>query len=282
MGGIESRYESAMLTALSIRDIVLIEKLDLALGAGLTVFTGETGAGKSIVLDSLSLALGARGDGKFVRKGAQSATVTATFELPASHAATGLLRDQGLDAEDCLILRRIQYEDGRTKAFINDRPVSTGLLKQLGHTLVEIHGQHDDRALLDPGSHRRLLDQFGGLAGLAAEVSRLWETWRERANAVGELEKALELAERERDYLTAACKELNDLAPQEGEEDALAAKRHAIMSAAKLRSDLEEASDALAAPLFPSAKLNAVLRRLERQPDPPGAFNLSRRALSAC
>ncbi|MFZ1110455.1 MAG: DNA repair protein RecN [Rhodomicrobium sp.] len=259
-----------MLTALSIRDIVLIDKLDLALAGGLTVFTGETGAGKSIVLDSLSLALGARGDGKFVRKGAQSATVAATFELPASHAATGLLRDQGLDAEDCLILRRIQYEDGRTKAFINDRPVSTALLKQLGRTLVEIHGQHDDRALLDPGTHRRLLDLFGGLAAHVQEVSRLWDEWRERAKSAHELETALEIARRESDYLTASCRELDGLAPQPGEEDALAAKRHALMSAAKLRGDLEEASDALSAPAFPAAKLNAVLRRLERQPDPPG------------
>ncbi len=259
-----------MLTALSIRDIVLIDKLDLALAAGLTAFTGETGAGKSIVLDSLSLALGARGDGKLVRKGAQSATVTATFELPALHQAIGMLREQGLDGEDCLILRRIQYEDGRTKAFINDRPVSTALLRRLGRSLVEIHGQHDDRALLDPGTHRHLLDLFGGLVAHAAEVSRLWEEWRERANAVSELEKAIDLAERERDYLNAACRELNDLAPQPGEEDALAAKRQAIMSAAKLRSDLEEASDALSAPVFPATKLNAVLRRLERQPDLPG------------
>ncbi len=141
----------AVLVALSIRDIVLIDKLDLALAGGLTVFTGETGAGKSIVLDSLSLALGGRGDGKLVRKGAQSATVTASFDVSPSHPVGGLLRDQDLDGEDGIILRRIQYEDGRTKAFINDRPVSTALLRQLGRALVEIHGQHDDRALLELG-----------------------------------------------------------------------------------------------------------------------------------
>jgi DNA repair protein RecN (Recombination protein N) len=259
-----------MLTALSIRDIVLIDKLDLALGGGLTIFTGETGAGKSIVLDSLSLALGARGDGKLVRRGAQSATVAATFDLPAAHAAQGLLREQGLDGEHSLILRRLQYEDGRTKAFINDRPVSTALLRQLGRLLVEIHGQHDDRALLDTGAHRHLLDLFGGLVPDTAEVSRRFEEWRERAQAASELEKALAAAEREADYLQAAAQELNELAPQPGEEETLAAKRHAIMSASKLRDDLEEASDALSGPAFPSAKLNAVLRRLERQPDPPG------------
>ena len=259
----------AALVALSIRDIVLIDKLDLALAGGLTVFTGETGAGKSIVLDSLSLALGARGDGKLVRKGAQSATVAASFDLPSSHPVGGLLREHGLDGEDSLILRRIQYEDGRTKAFINDRPVSTALLKQLGRGLVEIHGQHDDRALLDPATHRHLLDQFGGLVPDAREVSRLWEDWRQRNKILEDLEKALALAEREADYLHAACDELNALAPQPGEEETLASKRQAIMSAAKLRSDLEDASDALSGPQFPAAKLNAVLRRFERQPNLP-------------
>ena len=253
-----------MLVALSIRDIVLIDCLDLVLAKGLTAFTGETGAGKSIVLDSLSLALGARGDGRLVRKGAQSASVTASFELHSSHPASGLLREQDIDNEDMLILRRIQYEDGRTKAFVNDRPVSQALLRQIGRTLVEIHGQHDDRALLDPATHRHLLDLFGGLAPEVQAVSRLWEEWREHSKAVADLEKALELAQREVDYLTAACDELNVLAPQPGEEETLAAKRQAILSSTKLREDLESAADALSAPVFPDAKLNAVLRRLER------------------
>jgi DNA repair protein RecN (Recombination protein N) len=255
-----------MLVALSIRDIVLIDHLDLSLAKGLTVFTGETGAGKSIVLDSLSLALGARGDGRLVRKGAQSASVTASFELNPLHPASGILREQSIDTEDLLILRRIQYEDGRTKAFVNDRPVSTALLRQLGRTLVEIHGQHDDRALLDPATHRHLLDLFGGLAPEVQAVSRLWEEWRERSKTVADLEKALELAQREVDYLTAACDELNALAPQPGEEETLAAKRQAILSSAKLHDDLESAADALSGPVFPDGKLNAVLRRLERQP----------------
>jgi DNA repair protein RecN (Recombination protein N) len=255
-----------MLAALSIRDIVLIDHLDLPFAKGLTIFTGETGAGKSIVLDSLSLALGARGDGRLVRKGAQSASVTASFELHPLHPASGLLREQSIDSEDLLILRRIQYEDGRTKAFVNDRPVSTALLRQLGRTLVEIHGQHDDRALLDPATHRHLLDLFGGLAPEVQAVSRLWEEWRERSKTVSDLEKALELAQREVDYLTAACDELNALAPQPGEEEALAAKRQVILSSAKLREDLENAADALSGPVFPDGRLNAVLRRLERQP----------------
>ncbi len=255
-----------MLAALSIRDIVLIDKLDLSFGPGLTVFTGETGAGKSIVLDSLSLALGARGDGGLVRKGAKSASVTASFELAASHPAAGLIREHDLDAGEPLILRRVQFPDGRTKAFINDRPASTGLLAQLGRALVEIHGQHDERALLDPGSHRYLLDQFGGLLPAVSAVSDLWEHWRELDAKAAALARDLELAERERDYLTAACDELNALAPQPGEEETLAAKRQAILASGKIRADLEAAADALAPPLFPASKLSGVLRRLERQP----------------
>ena len=268
-----------MLVALSIRDIVLIDGLDLSLAGGLIVFTGETGAGKSIVLDSLSLALGARGDGRLVRKGAQSGTVTASFDLHPSHAANGLLAEQGLEGDDVLILRRIQYEDGRTKAFVNDRPVSTGFLKQLGRVLVEIQGQHDDRALLDPATHRHLLDQFGGLVPDVQAVSRLFEEWREQAKAVAELEKALDVAQREADYLAAACDELNALAPQPGEEETLAAQRQAILASAKIREDLESAADALSPPVFPEAKLNTVLRRFERQPNLPERFQPIRSAL---
>ncbi|ADP71331.1 DNA repair protein RecN [Rhodomicrobium vannielii ATCC 17100] len=268
-----------MLVALSIRDIVLIDKLDLGFEKGFTVFTGETGAGKSIILDSLSLALGARGDGGLVRRGATSASVTASFDLNDAHPAMALLAEQGFDSEDTLILRRVQGEDGRTKAFINDRPVSTGLLKQLGKMLVEIHGQHDDRALLDSATHRHLLDQFGGLIGEVQEVSRLWEAWREKNKAVDELEKALAVAEREKDYLTAACEELNQLAPQPGEEDDLATRRASIVAAQKARADLEDIADALNAPQFPAAKLSAALRRLERTPNIPDALKPIQSAL---
>ncbi|MBI4725094.1 MAG: DNA repair protein RecN [Rhodomicrobium sp.] len=258
-----------MLAALSIRDIVLIDKLDLSFSDGLTVFTGETGAGKSIILDSLSLALGARGDGGLVRKGAQSASVTASFETDPAHPANGPLREHSLDDNGMLILKRIQYADGRTKAFINDRPVSTGLLRQIGRSLVEIHGQHDDRALLDPSTHRHLLDQFGGLLPDAQTVSRLWDRWRERHAKAEELRENLDRAGQEADYLNAACDELNALAPQPGEEEALAAKRQSILASGKVRADLEAAADALSGPHFPSAKLSAVLRRLERQPNLP-------------
>ena len=256
-----------MLAALSIRDVVLIDKLDLSFAEGLTVFTGETGAGKSIILDSLSLALGARGDGGLVRKGAQSASVTACFELPAGHAVAGLLGEHGLDEGEPLILRRVQFADGRTKAFINDRPVSTAFLRELGRKLVEIHGQHDERALLDPSTHRYLLDQFGGLLPAVKSVSQLWDRWRELDVEAKALAQKLELAERERDYLTAACEELNLLAPQPGEEEALATRRQAILSSGRVREDLEAAADALSPPSFPASKISGVLRRLERQPN---------------
>src|SRR5215813_13396007 len=167
-----------MLAALSIRDIVLIDELDLSFSEGLTIFTGETGAGKSIILESLSLSLGARGDGGLVRNGAHSATVTACFDLGPDHPAGGLLREHELDDGGALLLRRVQFADGRTKAFVNDRPVSASLLRQLGQALVEIHGQHDDRALLDPASHREPLDQFGGLLPDVAAVSQMWDRWR--------------------------------------------------------------------------------------------------------
>ena len=258
-----------MLAALSIRDIVLIDKLDLSFAAGLTVFTGETGAGKSIVLDALSLALGGRGDGGLVRKGAQSASVAACFDLPPGHPVAGMLAAQDLTGDESLILRRVQFADGKTKAFINDRPVSTALLRELGRKLVEIHGQHDERALLDPSSHRYLLDQFGGLLPDVREVAQLWDRWRELEGKAKELAQALELAERERDYLTAACVELNQLAPQPGEEEALAARRAAILTSGKVRGDLEAASDALSAPVFPASKISGILRRLERQPNLP-------------
>ncbi len=258
-----------MLAALSIRDIVLIDKLDLSFAAGLAVFTGETGAGKSIILDALSLALGARGDGGLVRKGAQSANVTACFDLPQGHPAAGMLAGQDLDEGESLILRRVQFADGRTKAFINDRPVSAALLRELGRKLVEIHGQHDERALLDPSSHRYLLDQFGGLLPEVREVTQLWDRWRELEGKAKTLAQELELAARERDYLTAACEELNLLAPQPGEEEALAARRAAILASGKVRADLEAAADALSPPSFPASKVSGVLRRLERQTNLP-------------
>ena len=167
-----------MLARLSIRDIVLIDRLDIDFARGLSVLTGETGAGKSILLDAFALALGARGDVALVRHGAEQGQVTAAFELPAAHPARALMAANDIAAEDELILRRVQFADGRTRAFVNDQPVSVQALKALGAALVEIHGQHDERALVDVATHRRLLDAFGGLEADAGAVERLWEVRR--------------------------------------------------------------------------------------------------------
>ena len=171
-----------MLAALSIRDIVLIDKLDLEFGQGLSALTGETGAGKSILLDAFSLAIGGRGDASLVRQGAAQGQVTATFEPAPGHPVFELLAANGIEGEDSLILRRVQGADGRSRAFINDIGVSVQLLRQVGQALVEIHGQHDDRALIDPSGHRELVDAFGALSGEAARVTEAYAAWQ-RADA---------------------------------------------------------------------------------------------------
>ncbi|MBN8919649.1 MAG: AAA family ATPase, partial [Rhizobiales bacterium] len=188
-----------MLTRIAIRDIVLIDRLDLGFHEGLSVLTGETGAGKSILLDSLTLALGARGDAALVRTGAEQGQVTAVFEVPRTHPAVAILAANDIPAEDQLILRRVQLADGRTRAFVNDQPASVQVLKGLGAVLVEIHGQHDDRALVDPASHRRLVDAFGALEGKAAEVATLWDALRLADTALMEQRARVEAAAREAD-----------------------------------------------------------------------------------
>src|SRR5262249_12429638 len=202
-----------MLARLSIRDIVLIDRLDLDFASGLSVLTGETGAGKSILLDAFALALGARGDVALVRNGAEQGQVTAAFELPASHPVRALMAANDIPAEDELILRRVQLADGRTRAFVNDQPVSPQALKTLGAGLVEIHGQHDERALVDGATHRRLLDAFGGLDDQAAEVGRLWEELRTREGEVRAHRAEVERAQREADFLRHAVDELARLPP---------------------------------------------------------------------
>src|SRR5450755_3562899 len=167
-----------MLTRLSIRDIVLIDRLDIDFAVGLSVLTGETGAGKSILLDAFALALGARGDASLVRHGVEQGQVTACFDLARDHPAAAILAANDISPDDQLILRRVQLADGRTRAFVNDQPVSVQVLKSLGAALVEIHGQHDDRALVDAATHRRLLDAYGGLDALAGEVAGLWTARR--------------------------------------------------------------------------------------------------------
>ncbi|MCA3661941.1 MAG: AAA family ATPase, partial [Methylobacterium sp.] len=208
-----------MLSRLSIRDIVLIERLDLGFRQGLSVLTGETGAGKSILLDSLALALGGRGDGALVRAGAMQGQVTAVFDLPPDHGAILAAGEAGAEVEGDLILRRVQMADGRSRAYVNDQPVSMQALRAIGAALVEIHGQHADRAMIDPGTHRDLVDDFAGLGDDVAELSRLHAQWREAGRVLREHEARIDAARREADYIRHATAELEKLAPEPGEEE---------------------------------------------------------------
>jgi len=254
-----------MLTRLSIRDIVLIDRLDIDFAAGLSVLTGETGAGKSILLDAFALALGARGDAGLVRHGAAQGQVTAAFDLAPDHPALAVLAANEIVPEDALILRRIQLADGRTRAFINDQPVGAQVLRSVGATLVEIHGQHDDRALVDAATHRRLLDAFGGLDAAAREVAGLWESRRAAVEAVAVHRASVERAQREADYLRHASDELRRLAPQPGEETALAARRTEMMQSEKVAEDLRDAYGAVSGAASPVPAFAAAARRLERR-----------------
>ena len=258
-----------MLSRLSIRDIVLIDRLDIDFAAGLAVLTGETGAGKSILLDAFALALGARGDQALVRQGAEQGQVTAVFEVERGHPARALLLAHNLandiPAEDELILRRVQFADGRTRAFINDQPVSVQVMKELGTALVEIHGQHDERALVDAATHRRLLDAFGALEADAAKVAGLWEARREAQTAADAHRAEVERAKREGDWLRHAVEELGTLSPQAGEETALAERRTGMMQAEKVAEDLHDAHEVIAGASSSVPALAGVIRRLERR-----------------
>ena len=254
-----------MLAHLAIRDIVLIERLDLDLADGLTVLTGETGAGKSILLDAFALALGGRGDGGLVRHGIAQGSVTAVFDVAMAHPARKLAASQDIDTEGDLILRRIQFADGRSRAFINDQPVSVQSLKSVGAALVEIHGQHDDRALIDPALHRDILDAFGGHGSGVSEVAQVAQALRKARAALSTCKAAVETARREADFLRHAAEELGKLAPELGEEAALAEKRQGMMQAEKVAQDLRDAADAVTGQSSPITGISAVVRRLERR-----------------
>ncbi len=264
-----------MLTALSIRDVVLIERLDLGFGPGLTVLTGETGAGKSILLDSLGLALGARAEQGLVRAGCEQASVAAVFAPPADHPAVALLAEQGIQAEEEIVLRRIIGRDGRSRAFANDAPVGVGLLRRLGGLLVEVQGQHDQMGLADPAGHAALLDAFGVPAALREQVAADHRAWREAAAALAAAEAALAAAQRDQDWLRHATEELSALAPEPGEEERLAGERQDLQQA-------ERRAEAIAAALAeltprdrrsasPGAALRAASRALHRLTGADGA-----------
>ncbi len=254
-----------MLVALAIRDIVIIDRLSTDFAAGLTAFTGETGAGKSILLDALSLALGGRGDASLVRDDSPQGDVTAIFDVAADHPVRAILADSGIEADGDLILRRVQGADGRSRAFVNDSPVSVVLLRQVGAALVEIHGQHADRAMVDPSAHRALLDAFGRLDDERAAVAAACAGWRRANAALAELRRQIASARAEADYLRAAVDELAALAPQPDEEDALADRRQQMMRAEKIAGDIAEAHETVAGGASPVPILASLVRRLERK-----------------
>ncbi len=236
-----------MLLELSIRDVVLIDRADLTLGAGLSALTGETGAGKSILLDAFGLTLGARSDSGLVRRGAERASVSATFDTGVLEDLGGLLAEHEISVEpgEDLILRRVVNSDGRSRAFVNDQPVSIGLLRQLGDALVEIHGQFERFALADTSQQRDALDAFAGVAGERQQVGKLYAAWREAEAARDAAIRSLSASQAEADELRGALDELDGLEPVEGEEAELTSRRQLLQNATRLVETLNEASDAL-------------------------------------
>lgn len=253
-----------MLQALAIRDVVLIDRLDLSFERGLSVLTGETGAGKSILLDALGLALGARGDAALVRKGAAGATVTASFEPSARHPVRALLMEHGIDANGPIILRRTLGADGRSRAFVNDQPASVGLLRQTGQMLVEIHGQFDNQGLLDTATHRAALDAFAGLGGEADEVAALFAAWRAALNAETVAREEAARAEQDADFLRHALDELDALDPKPGEEAELAEQRAMLGAREKVIEALNAALGEMTAHKGVEAALRTAQRHLAR------------------
>jgi DNA repair protein RecN (Recombination protein N) len=259
-----------MLTRLSIRDVVLIERLDLAFTKSLGVLTGETGAGKSILLDALGLALGARADSRLLRKGAESAQVTAEFELSPDHAALRMLAERDLPQDQTLILRRVVNADGRSRAFVNDEPVSVGFLAALAGDLVEIHGQHESQGLLNAATHGVHLDAFADHAPLLAATAGSWTALAEARNAEAQARTALEDAKRDDELLRHGVAEIQSFAPEPGEDENLAAERRFLSAGAKLAESLATAESGLTAGTDVEAAISAALRALERSRDDSG------------
>ena len=252
-----------MLIGLQIRDVVLIEALDLSIGPGLTALTGETGAGKSIILDALGLATGARGDAGLVRRGAAQAVATAVFAPSPDHPVWAMLDDKGLAhaRDEDLVLRRNLSADGRSRAFVNDQATGVGVLKELGEALLEVHGQHETVGLLDARTHRPLLDVYGMLDGPGTEVATAWRVWREARERVADLRAEMGRAAAETEELTFRLAELDRLDPREGEETILAEERAVLGAAEKALSDIGAAREVFDGM---GGKVAGAIRALER------------------
>jgi DNA repair protein RecN (Recombination protein N) len=244
----------------------LIEQAELAFDGGLSVLSGETGAGKSILLDALGLALGARADSALVRRGEAGGMVSAEFDIAGRSDIKHVLAELGLEADDQIIIRRSLSSDGKTRALVNDQPVTVTALKKLGELLIEIHGQHDQRGLQDRSVHRDLLDGFGKLGTERTKVAGCYGAWRECMRAVAALEAEITQAEREQDYLNHMRGELKALNPKAGEEESLSDQRTRMMQSEKLFDVLNEAMNELSSPSPMSQRVRSVLRTLTRSP----------------
>ncbi|MDE2513642.1 MAG: AAA family ATPase, partial [Alphaproteobacteria bacterium] len=260
-----------MLIGLSIRDVVLIDRLDLSFRPGLCVLTGETGAGKSILLDALGLALGVRAESGLVRPGAEQATVSAEFTLPAKHPARALLKEAGLAVDDdALVLRRTVGGDGRSRAFIADQPASIALLRQVGEALVEIEGQFAQRGLLDPATHREALDAYGVAETDIQTLAGAWQAWRVTVTDHEAAAQRLQAAQAEEAFLRHAMSELETLEPQPGEETSLADERGLMQNRERLTEALDSALAELAGERGGERALQAALRQVARIKDKAG------------
>lgn len=254
-----------MLTGISVRNLVLIDRLDLQITPGLTVLSGETGAGKSILLDALGLATGARADSAMIRRGCDQAIAGAEFSVPLSHPAISLLSEQGIDTTDGIILRRVIGADGRSRAFVNDQAVSIGLLRAVGDLLIEVHAQNDERGLLNAAGHRALLDAFGDLGAGVALCRAAHRDMQRSFEALEQARAGLEKAQMEEDYLRHVLNELELLGARPGEEAELASARSLMMHSEKISKDMNAALAELAAENGGAGRLlGSALRRLER------------------
>ena len=259
-----------MLRSLSIRNVVLIDRLDLGFDGGLSVLTGETGSGKSILLDSLGLAIGVRADSDLVRKGADQSAVTAEFELNDSSGINLLLAEQGIETAANLVLRRVLSADGRSRAFVNDQPVSVALLRRVSELLVEVHGQLETHGLLDPATHHRFVDVFGGLEPELEKTAGNFGQWREAQATYNQARQEVEKAKKDEEFLRHAVEELRRLDPQTGEEEELSAKRLILMNSEQLIQNLNEASEDLNQGIGVESALQGALQKITKVSDKAG------------
>ncbi|XDZ66268.1 DNA repair protein RecN [Alphaproteobacteria bacterium LSUCC0684] len=260
-----------MLTRLDVRNVVLIDKLSLDFSSGLTVLTGETGAGKSILLDSLGLALGSRANFDLIGRHDDRADVIASFDLPLTHPVMALLEEAGIESDGEIILRR-QLREGKSPAHINDMPVSASFLRQVGDALVEIQGQFEGRGLLDISTHRSLLDRFAGTLDAAEALARLWQDWQEKRAALTRMEAELERARADEDWLRDAVAQLDEINPAEDEEDSLNAERRLLANVTRIAEALQTMEMAIAGENGASSMLASALKALDRLDDSAGGM----------